>query len=507
MATPYFCNAEYYCTTDAFKRTFVFLFILRDTANVKFFFTNLVIHLHDLEGLGFGGVRGRFCVMMAGMGNDAKKTIAVLGGGAAGLAAAIAAAEALRAAGASARVMVYEADERVGRSILATGNGRCNFSNAHVEADVYRNAAFVGDALAELRRQACAADGVCPLADNPVHEFFADLGLLWREESEGRLYPLANKASSVLDVLRAAARERGVVEECACAAVRVDAPSKPGERFHARFADGRVAHADAVVVAAGGRAARELAPAGTPYSEPQPVLGPLRTDTGVVKQLNNIRVRCAVELWGKSGEAVANAVGFAEHAAGGRSFKAREEGEVLFRDYGVSGIAVFNLSRFAEPGDLLLIDLLPAVPAAECESFLHARRKRLAAAGRTVTGDDLLRGMLLPAVAQAVLKEAGLRENTPLAKANVPALARALKAFPLVVRGMGDARQCQVSRGGFAVEAFDACTMEAQGVPGLHVVGEALDVDAPCGGYNLHWAWASGILAGRHAARIVEAGR
>ena len=180
---------------------------------------------------------------------------------------------------------------------------------------------------------------------------------------------------------------------------------------------------------------------------------------------------------------------------------------MLFRDYGVSGIAVFNLSRFAEPGDLLLIDLLPAVPAAECEGFLHTRRKRLGVAGRTVTGDDLLRGMLLPAVAQAVLKEAGLRESAPLTKANVPELARALKAFPLVVRGMGDARQCQVSRGGFAVEAFDACTMEAQGVPGLHVVGEALDVDAPCGGYNLHWAWASGILAGRHAARIAEAGR
>ena len=85
-------------------------------------------------------------------------------------------------------------------------------------------------------------------------------------------------------------------------------------------------------------------------------------------------------------------------------------------------------------------------------------------------------------------------------------LARALKAFPLEVRGVGDARQCQVTRGGFAVEAFDPATMEARACPGLHVVGEALDVDAPCGGYNLHWAWASGLLAGAAAAKRPAAG-
>ena len=82
----------------------------------------------------------------------------------------------------------------------------------------------------------------------------------------------------------------------------------------------------------------------------------------------------------------------------------------------------------------------------------------------------------------------------------MPALAAALKAFPLEVRGIGDERQCQVRRGGADVAAFDPRTLEARAVPGLHVVGEALDVDAPCGGYNLHWAWASGILAGRAAA-------
>ncbi|MVN16861.1 aminoacetone oxidase family FAD-binding enzyme, partial [Gordonibacter sp. ResAG-59] len=388
------------------------------------------------------------------------------------LAAAVTAARELRMLGVPGDVAVYEADERVGRSILATGNGRCNFSNARIDAGAYRNAAFVGSAL-----------GALTAGSDPVHAFFADLGLVWREEGEGRLYPLANKATSVLDVLRAAAADFGVREACGRRAVWIDVPDRPGGRFHIRFADGTVGHADAVVLATGGRTARELLPEGIGFAAARPVLGPLRTATDVVRHLNNLRVRCAVTLAGPDGAP-----------------KAREAGELLFRDYGVSGIAVFNLSRFAEPGDRLLVDLLPQMPEGDCAGFLHARRRRLSADGRPLSREAFLRGMLLPAVARAVLEEAGLAPGAPFAKRDVPTLAAALKAFPLEVRGMGDERQCQVRRGGADVAAFDPRTLEARVVPGLHVVGEALDVDAPCGGYNLHWAWASGILAGRAAA-------
>ena len=398
--------------------------------------------------------------------------LAIIGGGAAGLAAAVTAARELRMLGVPGDVAVYEADERVGRSILATGNGRCNFSNARIDAGAYRNAAFVGSAL-----------GALTAGSDPVHAFFADLGLVWREEGEGRLYPLANKATSVLDVLRAAAADFGVREACGRRAVRLDVPDHPGGRFHIRFADGTVGHADAVVLATGGRTARELLPESIGFAAARPVLGPLRTATDVVRHLNNLRVRCAVTLAGPDGAP-----------------KARETGELLFRDYGVSGIAVFNLSRFAEPGDRLLVDLLPQMPEGDCAGFLHARRRRLSADGRPLSREAFLRGMLLPAVARAVLEEAGLAPGAPLAKCDVPALAAALKAFPLEVRGIGDERQCQVRRGGADVAAFDPRTLEARAVPGLHVVGEALDVDAPCGGYNLHWAWASGIVAGRAAA-------
>lgn len=420
------------------------------------------------------------CGIMAGM-----KKLAIIGGGAAGLAAAVEAVRALRVRGVapgSVETTVYEASDRVGRSILATGNGRCNFSNARIDVAAYRNSAFVSQALAAL-------EGEPDSCEDPVHALFADLGLLWREESEGRLYPLANKATSVLDVLRSAAQDAGVRLACDCVAGRVDAPQRAGDRFHIRFADGAVRHADAVVVAVGGRAIEEIAlPKGLPCASGRPVLGPLRTDTALVKPLNNVRVRCCVSLAGADGVE-----------------KARESGEVLFRDYGVSGIAVFNLSRFAAPDDELRIDLLPQIAPERVEGLLLDRAARLRSAGRPCSADAIVRGMLLPAVAHAALREAGLRREGPFANADAPRLARALKELPVVVRGVGDARQCQVTRGGLAVEAFDPRTMEACRVPGLFAAGEALDVDAPCGGYNLHWAWASGMLAARAAAGMLAA--
>lgn len=427
------------------------------------------------------------------------KTLAIIGGGAAGLAAAVAAAHErgrLRQDGSQGAegigIVVYESDDRVGRSILATGNGRCNFSNQNIDAAVYRNGAFVSESLLELTRQHARRRGRLTarmLEEDPVRSFLADLGLEWREEREGRLYPFANKASSVLDVLRFAAGDVGVREACGRSAVRIDAPGQEGERFHVRFSDGSIEHADAVVVATGGHSSKGIQLPGNMACEPfRPVLGPLRTDARVTRQLNNIRVHCAVEL---------------RSAAGKRT--AREKGEVLFRDYGVSGVAVFNLSRFAQEGDSLSVDFMPDVKACDAEDALYRRRKRMMGEG-TLSGERFLSGLLLPPVARVVLGEAGLRPEEPFEKSDVPPLARVLKDLRLTVLGMGDTRQCQVMRGGSNVEGFDSRTMEAHGRPRLYVVGEALDVDAPCGGYNLHWAWTSGILAGRAAVeRLIHA--
>lgn len=419
------------------------------------------------------------------------ETIAIIGGGASGLMAAVEAALALRHAGAQAHVTLFEADnERVGRSILATGNGRCNISNAHINAQLYRNSAYVASALAALQRIYADERGkttVETAAANPVLERFASMGLCVREESEGRLYPQANKATSVLDVLRETANALGVDTQSAKRALRVDAPSAPGHPFNIRFADKTVAHASAVIVAVGGRAAANIQlPKPLTCANTRPVLGPLRVDAKSAKltrQLNNIRVRCAVRLE-RAGETVVT-----------------ERGELLFRDYGVSGVAVFNLSRHARSGDTLAIDFLPDVPVQEMERFLATRRKRMQSLlGGPVSAERFLSGLLLPAVANVVLRTANIKPAGQLAKDSISSLARALKGLSLTVEGIGDERQCQVRRGGFPVDACSPATCEVHAIPGLFITGEALDVDAPCGGYNLHWAWSTGMLAGRAAA-------
>lgn len=457
------------------------------------------------------------------------KTIAIIGGGAAGLAAAVAAGEAARAQGIRACVRVFEASDRVGRPILATGNGRCNFSNAHIDPAVYRNGDFVEEALAQFEREmaggvagrggggggvradgsACgssdsvrtgSSDGVRDgaraaglariAAPNGVVRFFEQHGLAWREEGEGRLYPQANKASVVLDVLRSCAQATGAVEERCCASIAaVEPPRSAGRPFTLRTAEGVFERADAVIVACGGRVARDLLPGSFAYAEPRPLLCPLAVspaDARVVRELNNIRAKGALTLR-RGGEVLAV-----------------EVGEVMFRKFGVSGIAAFNLSRLAAPGDELLVDLLPHLAAGEVPGLLRERQTTLAELyGAELTWGSLMRGMLLPQVSDVLLGLAGLEPDGVVRvgeDAAVARLASLLKAWPLGVAGPAEPEHAQVHRGGYDPWAFSPVTFEALAVPELHVVGEALDIDAPCGGYNLHWAWASGIMAGRHAA-------
>ncbi len=440
-----------------------------------------------------------------------RRTIAVVGGGAAGLAAAVAAGQKLarRERAHEAAVVVYEADERVGRSILATGNGRCNFSNTRVNASLYRNARFVSDVLFwfEAAARSCVPSQVkrSTAYENGVLGFFSDCGLMWREEAEGRLYPLANKATSVLNVLRAALDAAGVDVRCNSAVRTVEPPREEGGRFTLRLSDGRFERADAVIVAVGGAIARGLLPEDVSMRAVEPVLGPLATETRWTRPLDNIRVRGALELWrparaGMTPRQLSDG-GYLPGSHEGEKLVSREQGEVMFRKYGISGIAAFNVSRLAKPGDVAAIDFLSWIRAVDATAFLNRRRKLLRASlGRDVTWDDMLCGMVLAPVASVLLEVAGLCGGAAVQKGETSQMAVLLKGLRLPVTGLGDVRQCQVHRGGVAVGEVDARTCEVRAHPGLHVAGEALDVDAPCGGYNLHWAWASGLLAGWSAA-------
>ena len=436
------------------------------------------------------------------------KKLAVIGGGAAGLACAVAAGERAQDSGLPLDIRIYERDDRVGRSILATGNGRCNFSNAHPYVEDYRNDDFVEEALFGLNcaygRGATDRDRkIVRENGDVVHAFFYKHGLMWRQEDDGRQYPCTNKASTVVDILRASVAQAGAMEACEREVREISVPREAGKPFTLRMADGVLERADVVVIACGGRAlqAIDVASCNLSVVKQRPVLGPLRVADAyvpVVRELDNIRVRCTVSL-------VRPKKGGQGEKADGRVV-AVEKGELLFRKYGVSGICVFNLSRFAQAGDELRVSFLDGASQSDTEHYLFSRRKLLAGRFRSLTCADVLRGLVLPRIGEAVLKQAGLKVDQQFTKAEVPLLAKALSGFTLEVAGMGDEGICQVIRGGFDVSSFDPHTMQARNVDGLYAAGEALDVDGPCGGYNLHWAWTSGLLAGLSAADALAMG-
>lgn len=453
-------------------------------------------------------------------------TVAIVGGGASGIAAACAIAACARATQVTVRVVVIEKGRRIGSSILRSGNGRCNFSHEDMRPVLFNQPAFVErvfDALEVAFADSPLKTSGAPVRsayENAVLQWFTSLGLVWREAllSGGALYPFSNKATSVLEVLEAELDRCNVERYCGVAVAQI---AKQESRFVLELkrteggsqGQGGVAgmnasdvtlgrretfSADVVVYAAGGGASalhEQGVLAGIERIACQPVLGPLATSTELLLGLDGIRARVRLSCEAK---------GFSE------------EGELLFRLYGISGIVVFNASRFVEAGDIVSLDFVPERPFARLTDLLQARAAFLEQRnGSAPTALDLLRGFFVPEVAQAIVRYATTnylgavsdRPTTeigavhPLDEAMIEALAKAIKSFELEVKGIGDAGQCQVQRGGFCSGSVNAKTMEASAVSGLYLCGEALDVDAPCGGYNLHWAWSSGLLAGLSIAR------
>jgi hypothetical protein len=393
-----------------------------------------------------------------------ESSVLIIGGGAAGLSAAITSARL------GAAVTVLERDVRVGRKILASGNGRCNLTNLSISPQAYNHPDFVAPVLGTY---SCEA----------IRSFFGTMGLLTSADDEGRVYPTTNVAGSVLDVLRLECAHLGVEVRCGFEAVRVSVEPGSGD-FEVSSREGEVVRAGTVVVASGGGSF--LAGLGHGLVEGAPVLGPIRTDTEPIRGLSGVRIRCAATLL----------VGVGDDNTGGEEV-ATERGELLFRDYGVSGIMVFDLSRYIEAGCLISIDLFPDIAPPELETMVAQR----CAALDWRTAETFFAGMLHDRVARAVLRAAGIGLDTRVEKLPQARLAALLKDFRLRVLGMADPKQAQVTRGGAPVVEFDPHTMASRRVDGLFAAGEVLDVDGRSGGFNLHWAWASGIVAGEGAAR------
>ena len=414
------------------------------------------------------------------MANSTGRSIIVIGGGAAGLVAAIAAARL------GARVRIVERMSRVGKKILATGNGRCNLANARMDLARFHGASrkFVQGVL-----------GRFGLEDTLV--FFQQLGLETRTEADGRVFPLTSQAASVLDLLRDETAALGVEEVCDTRIQKVE-PRPDGTCVCYGTGDERFI-ADRVVVAAGGKAAPNLGSNGGGYAiaqalghqivSPFPSLVQLRLEAPFLKRLDGLKIEAEVQ------------------ARVDGTPRRRAEGEVLFTDYGLSGLAVLEVSRSVaevlESGAEaeLALDLFPQWSADEVAAVL-ARRF---AAHPSRPLDTSLIGLLHKRLIGVVIGVAGLdasarRPVREMSDDDTRLLALQTKEWRMRCTGTMSWMHAQVTAGGVDTREVAPETLESRLAPGVYFAGEVLDVDGDSGGFNLQWAWSSGYVAGTAAA-------
>lgn len=412
-----------------------------------------------------------------------EKRIVVAGGGASGLVAAIAAARL------GAPVLVIERMQRVGKKILATGNGRCNLANRFLSLDRYHGSdrAFVGQVLDQFGLE-------------QTLEFFRELGLETREEEEGKLFPLCGQASSVLDVLRYELDRLGVETLCD---VRVQSVEAGSRGLACVCTDGQVFPCGGVIVATGGKSSPNLGSNGGGYKiaqglghrvvEPFPALVQIHLNAPFLKRLSGLKVDGRVRAWG------------------GKEPRRTESGELLFTDYGISGPPILQISRcFSEalvngwPAAVEL-DLFPQWTEADLAGRLARRFQEQAGKPLEFSFVGFLHKRLVP----VVLKESGIELKggcERLEFAAVKRLAALLKGWKIPVTGTESWMHSQVTAGGVELSEVEADTLESRRARGVYFAGEVLDVDGDCGGFNLQWAWSSGHVAGMAAARSVLSG-
>lgn len=406
------------------------------------------------------------------------KTVIVIGGGASGLMAAIIAARN------GADVKILEQMNRVGKKILATGNGRCNLTNENIVIERYhgKNPQFAIEAL----------EGFDVLK---TVDFFEKLGISCKAEDGGKVYPASDQASSVLDVLRYELSRLGVPEICDSG---VKSIHKDKKGFAIILRDGEQLRCDRVILAAGGKASPSLGSNGSGYNlvipfghrliEPIPALVQLKLDKPFLKGIKGVRLIVKAKI-------------------GVNETLLRDEyGEVLFTDYGISGPAVFQLSRRAgeEIQKLntpwILIDIFPQKTFEDVIDMLNTRfnnqpEKPL---------DFSFIGLLNKRLINVVLREAKIEDiHKPCGKTTIEErknIAEILKQWKMDITGTQSWSEAQVTAGGIDVSDVNPKTMESKLIPGLYFSGEILDIDGDCGGFNLQWAWSSGHTAGTHAS-------
>jgi len=405
--------------------------------------------------------------------------ILIIGGGAAGIAAAIAA----RDMGKDAAVL--EGGDRIGRKLLATGNGRCNITNADPDPSRFHseNASFPGHVLSSFGYR-------------EAEDFFSLLGLALAELEDGKVYPLSLQASSVIDIFRLALEERSIPVYLNS---KVKEARKSGSGFRLLAASGEVFECSSLIICCGGKSFPTSGSDGSGYTlakqfghsivNPVPSLVQLKLRYDHLKAVSGVKFD-----------------GFATIIAGGDEPKA-EFGEILFTDYGISGPPVLQLSRTASLAlskgmtVRMLVDMMPGMIAAELEEFLE---NHFATFGYRSVMNSLI-GVVNKKLIPIILREAGIRDihkpSFELTVMEKKKLYGVMKSWSFEVYDTNSFKNAQVTAGGVDTCEVSASTLESKLVPNLYFAGEVLDVDGDCGGFNLQWAWASGYTAAMSASK------
>ncbi len=399
--------------------------------------------------------------------------IGIIGGGASGMAAAWAASQ-----NKDHQVLLFERQARLGRKLLATGNGRCNLSNLHAASQ-----SFHGD------DPAFAHSALGSFPPEKVLGWFESLGLLTVAEESGRVYPYSDQANSVVDCLRFALEKENIQLNFGCEILKV---RKVGQQFSLEAKEEKYL-CDKLVIACGGVAGgklggsmagyRLLSKLGHKVSPLRPALVQLKSPFPGCIALKGVRCNCAIEI-------LHNDKVFAQN-----------QGELQFTEYGLSGPVIFEVSRDVcrEKGLWeAKIDFLPHIPEEKLLALLNAKR------ATSLPCSELLTGILHNRLGRVLCKTACIPGESPIAELDditLQNLARMLKGFYLAVSEPLGMDSAQVTAGGVLTDQFDPDTMQSRLTPGLYACGEVLDIDGDCGGYNLQWAWASGLTAGYCAGK------
>ena len=397
--------------------------------------------------------------------------VGIIGAGASGMAAALAAAE-----NENIQVVLMERQARVGRKLLATGNGRCNLTNLHAAQGGYH-----GD------DPAFSAAAIRAFDPEMTLQWFQNLGLYTVAEETGRVYPYSDQANSVVDVLRLALQKKNITLKTGFEVQKI---RKDTQGF--TFSNGEEdICCDKLIVACGGLAGTKLggsmagykllAKLGHKSTRLRPTLVQLKCAWGGVVSLKGVRANCHAAIC-KDG-----------------ALFAESSGELQFTEYGISGPVVFEISRDVcyEKGNwTAILDFLPQWSQEQLHQELIRRM------GTDLPMEELLTGILHNRMGRVLTRCAGVKGKEyakELTIEELMAVCACVKAFELELTEPLGMDSAQVTAGGVITDQFDPNTLESKLVPGLYACGEVLDVDGDCGGYNLQWAWSSGRAAGLHA--------